>query len=317
MRLEPGPAVDVAISVVNTDNAELLRRCLASLPPAAEGIHWWATIVDNASDDGSAEMVRNEFAWAHLVENRARLGFSANHNQVIDDVVRRQTARYVLILNEDTELEPASLQELVRFADGDDRLGAAGPRLVGEDGREQASYFRFPGVVEQSWWTLRPGRPRPRPKDVGWLNGSCLLLRTDALREIGTLDERFFIFFEDTDLGLRLDRAGWRSAICDAATVVHQGHRTVSRISPGSPMERQMLRSRYLYFRKHHGRRGAALAAALVRTAFALRAGKALAASLLARDTGERKLARLLWDLACYDPGVSLPHEAVTVGAQA
>lgn len=305
--------VDVEISVVNTDNAELLQRCLASLPAAAGTITWRATVVDNASRDGSAEVVRREFPWARVLENGCRLGFSANHNQVVDEVVSRVSARYVLVLNEDTELEPESLQELVAFADHRQGLGAAGPRLIGGDGREQPSYFCFPGVAHEFWGTLSPGRQAQQPENGGWLNGSCLLVRTDALREVGTLDERFFIFFEDTDLGLRLHDAGWHSAVCDTARVVHHEHQTVSQSSVGSWMEQQVLRSRYLYFRKHHGRYRAWLVAALVRIALAARAAKALAGSLRG-DGGERRLAALLWRLACYDPEVPLPHESVPAG---
>src|SRR5512133_586217 len=199
MQSEATP-LDVEVSLVNTNNRDLLRACLASLPEAAGALAWHATVVDNASDDGSPEVVRLEFPWARLIENTQRVGFSANHNQVIGEVVSHDSARYVLVLNEDTELEPWSLEELVSFADREDRLGAAGPRLVEKDGREQVSYFRFPGVLEQFWSTLRPGQP-PRPAETaGWLNGSCLLVRTEVFRRVGPLDVRFFIFFEDTDL---------------------------------------------------------------------------------------------------------------------
>jgi GT2 family glycosyltransferase len=309
------PPLDVEVSLVNTDNRDLLRACLASLPEAAGALSWNATVVDNASDDGSSEVVRLEFPWARLIENPRRAGFSANHNQVIADVVRHDSARYVLVLNEDTELEPGSVEELVSFADREDRLGAAGPRLVEADGREQVSYFRFPGLLEQFWSTIRPGQP-PRPaKTTGWLNGSCLLVRTEVLRRVGLLDPRFFIFFEDTDLGLRLHRAGWRSAVCASSRVVHHGHQTVSHSRVGTHMERQMLRSRYLYFCKHHGRHTAALVVALVRMALGVRAAKAFLTGSITRDGGERKLAGLLWSLARYDPIAPLPHESIATGA--
>jgi GT2 family glycosyltransferase len=300
--------------LVNTNNRDLLRACLASLPEAAGALSWHATVVDNASDDGSPEVVRLEFPWARVIENPQRAGFSANHNQVIGDVVSHDSARYVLVLNEDTELESASLEELVSFADREDRLGAAGPRLIEKDEREQVSYFRFPGVLEQFWSTLRPGQAPRRAEMAGWLNGSCLLVRTEALRRVGLLDARFFIFFEDSDLGMRLHRAGWRSAVCATSRVVHHGHQTVSQSGVGTQMERQMLRSRYLYFRKHHGRHTAALVAALVRMALGVRAGKAFLTGSITRDGGERRLAGLLWNLARYDPGVPLAHESVAAG---
>jgi N-acetylglucosaminyl-diphospho-decaprenol L-rhamnosyltransferase len=306
--------LDVEVSLVNTNNRDLLRACLASLPEAAGALSWHATVVDNASDDGSPEVVRLEFPWARLIENPLRGGFSANHNQIIGEVVSHDSARYVLVLNEDTELEPGSLEELVSFADREARLGAVGPRLVETDGQQQASLFPFPAPFGEFWWTLRPGRSLREAPDDGWLNGSCLLLRTYALRQVGTLDVRFFIFFEDTDLGLRLRRAGWRSAICESSTVVHHGHRAVSQSSISTHMERQMLRSRYLYFRKHHSRHTAALVVALVRMALGVRAAKAFLTGSITRDGGERRLAGLLWNLARYDPGVPLAHESVAAG---
>jgi N-acetylglucosaminyl-diphospho-decaprenol L-rhamnosyltransferase len=315
MQGEAAP-LDVGVSLVNTNNRDLLRACLASLPEAAGALTWHATVVDNASDDGSPEVVRLEFPWARLIENPQRVGFSANHNQVIGDVVSQDSARYVLVLNEDTELEPGSLEELVSFADREDRVGAAGPRLVESDGKQQASLFPFPTLSGEFWWALRPGRSLHEATGDGWLNGSCLLVRTDALRQVGTLDVRFFIFFEDTDLGLRLHRAGWRSAICESSTVVHHGHRAVSQSSDSTQMERQMLRSRYLYFHKHHGRYRSALLALLVRVALAIRATKASAGAILHRDPSERRLAKLLWDLVRYDPQKVLEHEAFALGGR-
>jgi N-acetylglucosaminyl-diphospho-decaprenol L-rhamnosyltransferase len=307
--------LDVEVSLVNTNNRDLLRACLASLPAAAGGLNWHATVVDNASDDGSPQLVRRQFPWARLIKNSQCIGFSANHNQVIEEVLRKDSARYVLVLNEDTELQPESLHELVSFADREDRIGAAGPRLIEQDGQQQASFFPFPSVWGQFWSALRPGRDLRQVSDRGWLNGSCLLIRTDALRQVGALDERFFIFFEDTDFGLRLHRAGWRSAVCALSRVVHHGHQSVSQASVGTHMERQMLRSRYLYFRKHHGRYSAAIVVALVRMALGARAAKAFLAGSIRGDGGERRLAGLLWSLARYDPIAPLPHESMATGA--
>jgi N-acetylglucosaminyl-diphospho-decaprenol L-rhamnosyltransferase len=301
--------VDVEVSLVNTDNRELLARCLASLPAAAGSATWRVTVVDNASRDGSSEVVRSAFPWARLLENPTRRGFSANHNRVIHEVLAKGSARYVLVLNEDTELGPGSIQELIAFGDGNPRLGAIGPRLAGSDGLEQPSYFRFPRVERQFWDTLRPGRPAQTVETDGWLNGSCLLVRADALREVGGFDERFFIFYEDTDLGLRLHRAGWRTGVCDSARVTHHGHQTVSSAASGGAMEWQLLRSRYLYFRKHYGATRAQLAAALVRGALAIRASKALILSTVKGNSAERQLAGHLWELAAYSPRNVLPHE--------
>jgi GT2 family glycosyltransferase len=307
--------VDVEISLVNTNNRELLRGCLASLPAACDGLTWHATVVDNASTDGSDEIVRHEHPWAELLTNVASRGFSANHNQVLRRALERD-ARYVLILNEDTVLEPGSVRELACFCDADARIGAAGPVIVGKNGLVQRSFFSFPSVWSQAAACFRPGREFKHARREGWLNGSCVLARVKALREIGLLDERFFIFFEDTDLGLRLANAGWQSVVCPSARILHFGHQVVSQPAYGNRMERQMLRSCYLYFRKHHGPARARFLAAVVRVSLALRAAKAFVSSALLRNAEERGLAAALWRLATYDPSLAVSHERLA-GAEA
>lgn len=306
--------VDVHISVVNTNNRDLLERCLSSLPDACADVAWRATVVDNASSDGSAELVAEQFPWALLMRNSEREGFSANHNKVIVPVVRDRTARYVLILNEDTELAPRCIARLVECADRDSRVGAVGPRIQGPHGEYEQSFFPFPSLASEVQSTLLPGsRRRSGSPRTGWLNGSCILTSVDALTEIGSLDERFFIFFEDTDLGRRLADAGRPSVLCEEAAIIHFGHRTVSK-QPGARMEQQMLRSRYLYFLKHHGRPTAEIVSTFVRTALALRASKAAVAGLVGKDADERQLGRLLLQLARYSPSRPLEHELVSRG---
>lgn len=306
--------LDVQISVVNTNNRDLLERCLASLPDACEGISWKATVVDNASSDGSADRVRECFTWASLIENAVQEGFSANHNRVIVPVLGDRSSRYVLVLNEDTELAPDSVSALVRYADGNPRAGAVGPHIQRADGRAEQSRFSFPSILSEARNTLIPGNPLlRRTRAEGWLNGSCVLVSVDALAEVGPLDERFFIFYEDTDLGRRLADAGRSSLVCSEALIVHLGHRTVSR--PGSMMEQQMLRSRYLYFRKHHPRWQAEVMSMLVRVALGVRAGKALINGVATGDREERRLGRWLLELASYSPRRPLRHETAISGA--
>jgi GT2 family glycosyltransferase len=253
-------------------------------------------------------MVATHFPTARLIRNGNRIGFGANHNQVLVPALE-SNVRNVLILNEDTELDPRSVRELVAFADEHERVGAVGPAIRGADGGRQPSYLPFPTVISQFWSCLRPGRAPRSPARWGWLNGSCVLLRTEALRQVGTLDERFFIFFEDTDLCERLRWAGWESAVCEKASIVHHGHMTVALASAGSVWEWQMLRSQYLYFCKHRGRLAGLRLSGLVRGALLIRATKALAMSTLNRDRSERETANLLIDLVKYDPWKRLPHE--------
>jgi GT2 family glycosyltransferase len=295
-------AADIEISLVSTDNRELLEACLRSLPAACEGLAWHVTVVDNASTDGTAEMMARDFPEAQLLRNEARLGFSTNHNRVIRPVVEDGGARYVVVLNEDTELAPGSMATLVAYADAHPRSGVVGPAIYGTDGERQPSHFPFPGMGSQVGYALLPGREPRQVKGDGWLNGSCLLVRVSALKEIGLLDDRFFIFFEDTDLGYRMRAHGWSSDQVEDARILHHGHMTVSQPALGSAMERQMLRSRYLYFEKHHGRSRAWLVATGVRGAFWLRAAKAWAEESVSRER-DHPTAGILAGLAKYNPG--------------
>lgn len=300
--------LDIRVSLVNTDHRELLSHCLASIPAACRGLRWAVTVIDNASTDGSAQMVATEFPWAEVRRNARRRGFAANHNQVIAPVVETRAARYVLILNEDTELQPDSVAALVRHGDGDERIGAVAPDLRGPAGEAQEAYRSLPTPAREAMDALRPGIRRA-PRGRGYLNGSCLLLRTDALRGVGLLDDRFFIFYEDADLCRRLVAARWTLTISEGARVVHHEHQTVSQGSLDGPMSRQMLRSRHLYLRKHHGAVAAALTDVVVRIGFTLRALKALGEGLAGSDAAARCRARAFFRLARYDPRAELEHE--------
>ena len=258
--------IDVEISVVNTSNGRLLERCLRSLDEAAAGVRSHTTVVDNASTDGSAEMVEARFPHVELLRNGVRRGFAANHNLVIDRVIASRSARYVLILNEDTELSPGSIAELVRCCDADTAVGAAGPALVEIDGRPQPSAFRFPRLTTEIvsaailpealrslLWRrvveMRADGAEPAPVD--WLLGAALLVRTEALAALGGgFDERFFIYAEDTDIALRLAGSGYASVLCPRAAVTHLGGS-----STGSPFARTLGSSRWAYARKHWRRR--------------------------------------------------------------
>jgi N-acetylglucosaminyl-diphospho-decaprenol L-rhamnosyltransferase len=301
--------LDVEISLVNHCNRDLLRQCLTSLRDASRGLAWSVSVVDNASDDGSVEMVAQRFPWARLHRNQRQLGFSANHNQLICRVLRDRSARYVLILNEDTVLRPGSVSALVAFADDEHDVGAIGPIIRRVPGDIEPSFLPFPTFKNQVLGAFWPRRGREPVSEEGWLNGACVLLRLEALLDVGPLDECFFAFFEDTDLGLRLARAGWRSVVCESAEILHYGHASVAAPSIGSAMERQMLRSRYLYFRKHYGVAQSTLLVVAIRIALLARALKAFVTFLLRRNGPERDTAAFLWDLAQYNPTVALPHE--------
>jgi N-acetylglucosaminyl-diphospho-decaprenol L-rhamnosyltransferase len=259
--------VSVSISLVNTSSRELLLACLDSLRDTDAEI----VVLDNASEDGSADAVRARFPHVRLIEQRHRAGFGANHNTVI----RQTSGRYVYVLNEDTTSEDWGLERMVAHLEANPRVAALGPRLVYPDGRLQHSAWRFPtparallGLLTLSRAGVVQSGGRP-VRDVDWAMGAALLLRREALDEVGLFDEGFFIYSEEVDLCRRLRDAGWRVQYFPGVTVVHHE----SQFSAGIPERRinEMWRSRHRYWRKHHSPAGAQVAALATGAQYALR----------------------------------------------
>ena len=258
---------DVSISLVNTNSRELLLACLESL----RGVDAEIVVLDNASEDGSAAAVRERYPDVRLIEQSHRAGFGANHNTVI----RATTGRYVFILNEDTTSEDWGLERMVAHLDANPRVAALAPRLVYPDGRVQSSAWRFPSPSTAALGLLTLGRAGIlqsgvcETRDVDWAMAAALLVRREALDEVGVFDEGFFIYSEETDLCRRLRNAGWRTQFFPSVTVVHHE----SQFSAGIPERRinEMWRGRHRYWSKHHSAAGARAAALFTGAQYGLR----------------------------------------------
>ena len=271
----PVPAApDVTVSVVNHSRRDGLIAALASLEREARGVDLDVEVVvlDNASDDGSAEAVRDRFPWAHVVAQPYRAGFGANHNRVI----RETSGRQVLLLSHDAELEPGSLACMVAYLDGHPHVAVVSPRIRYPDGRTQPSAWRFPSPATSALGMLTLARAGvvqsdgDEPRRVDWAMGAALLVRRAALDEVGLFDEHFFMYSEETDLCLRLAKAGWETHFLPQAAVVHAD----SELRATVPHERiaEEWRSRHRYWRKHHSPLGARAAALATGAQYALRA---------------------------------------------
>lgn len=261
--MTPSPASDVprvTAVVVSYNTREDLRRCLASLR-AHSGIPCRVVVVDNASTDGSADLVEKEFPEARVIRNRENFGFSRANNQGL----REAAGAYALILNSDAELTPGALPALVARLDARPRLGAAGPRTLSPDGTVQVSFG--PTLTPRAEWRQRrlvrgvkrrdPAALREAAARAGvehepdWLSGSCLLARKNALDAVGGFDEGFFLYEEDADLCLRLRRAGWGLLFTPAAEVVHRLGRSMEADPARARLEYH--RSHLRFYRKHNG----------------------------------------------------------------
>ena len=279
-------SLDLSVSIVNTNSRELLLACLESLAPVEAEI----VVLDNASEDGSATAVRERFPHVRVIEQEHRAGFGSNHNTVI----RATTGRYVYVLNEDTTANDWSFERITEYLDAHPQVAALGPRLVYPDGRLQDSAWRFPtplvstmglatlgqlGVKQSKGASVRP---------VDWVMGAALVLRREALDQVGLFDEDFFLYSEEVDLQARLRQAGWETHYFPELTVVHHE----SQFSAGIPERRinEMWRSRHRYWRKHHSRMGARVAALATGSQYAARA---LLSPAARRDPGIEARMRL------------------------
>ena len=279
-------SLDLSVSIVNTNSRELLLACLESLAPVQAEI----VVLDNASEDGSAAAVHERFPHVRVIEQEHRAGFGSNHNTVI----RATTGRYVYVLNEDTTADDWSFERITEYLDAHPQVAALGPRLVYPDGRLQDSAWRFPtplvstmglatlgqlGVKQSKGASVRP---------VDWVMGAALVLRREALDQVGLFDEDFFLYSEEVDLQARLRQAGWETHYFPELTVVHHE----SQFSAGIPERRinEMWRSRHRYWRKHHSRMGARVAALATGSQYAARA---LLSPAARRDPGIEARMRL------------------------
>jgi N-acetylglucosaminyl-diphospho-decaprenol L-rhamnosyltransferase len=259
----PSGVPDLSIVIVNWNTERLLRNCLDSLPAACARLEFETFVVDNASRDGSATMVREQFPHVILLESGGNIGFSRGNNLALPQC----RGTYVLLLNPDTVCPPGSLARLVDFARGHERLGAVGPLLTDAHDRPTITWGWFPhprhnwlGFLDPArklggpFWGARvvhiPGRDEPS-RIVDYVAGACLLMPRTALRTVGLLDERFFMYFEETDWCRRARDAGLEVWYCANAEIVHLEGQSAATVSDFSL--RQFQLSYRLYLRKHHG----------------------------------------------------------------
>jgi GT2 family glycosyltransferase len=252
-------APQVTAVIVSFNTREHLLQSLASLEAVAVALE--TIVVDNASEDGSAEAVRARFPGARVMRNAENVGFGRACNQALAVA----QAPYVLLLNSDAEVRPGAVETLAGRLDRQADLAAAGPRTVDADGVIEVS-FGPPLTLRHEWRQRRLVRGvRARSAEAvraaerlasvehepAWLSASCLLARRDALRGVGGFDEAFFLYEEDVDLCVRLRQAGWRLLYTPAAEAVHHGGRSMESLPDRARLEYE--RSHLHYYRKHNG----------------------------------------------------------------
>jgi N-acetylglucosaminyl-diphospho-decaprenol L-rhamnosyltransferase len=285
--------MDLAVIVVSWNVRQLLGGCLTSVSqsladsarlgvPLTAGI--W--VIDNASADGSPDMVRARFPDVHLVANRDNRGFAAANNQGLTLALAHEP-RHLLLLNPDTVVRGRALEALVRFLDTTEKAGMAGARLVFGDGSFQHSAFAFPGLAQLAidlfpvparlHDTRLNGRyPRARvaadapPFPVDHPLGAAMLVRRAAVRDVGLMDTGFFMYCEEIDWAMRFHQAGWQIFCVPAAEIVHYGGQSTGQIRAASLVN--LWHSRHRLYRRHYSPLKNRLASWLVRLVMSCRA---------------------------------------------
>lgn len=296
---------DLAIIIVSIPGEPAwLRPCLASIDAHRGGIELDVAVVENDGSGAARALIESEFPWARAIacENH---GFGHANNRGLE----RVDARHVLFLNPDTEVRDGDFGALLAALEARPRLGVLGARQVLPDGSTFPTARRFPNALRALGEALGSERLpvarrllRERVLDLAryerelpcdWLSGSFLLVRGEALAQVGGFDDRFFLYSEETDLCLRMRRAGWEVAYVPAMTVVHHIHGG-REVDPR--MAAQYAWSRLLYARKHFSPAHRSLYLAALRLRYVLRAAVAMpgAASGADRRAAARAVLRTL-----------------------
>ena len=255
--------IDVSIIIVSWNTREFLLQCLQSIVETSKDCTYDITVVDNNSSDGSVEAVEKNFPAVKVIQTGANLGFAKANNIGI----KESSGRYLCLVNSDVELLPDCVDKLVRYLDGEPRVGLAGPQVLYEDRSVQPSVNRFPTLWHELCTALALDGLFPRSslfnrryweywandevRDVEVLAGCFWLARREALDTVGLLDEHFFFYGEDVDWCLRFHRAGWRVVFYPPAMAIHYFARSSSRDPGRFWVQGQM--SRLVFWRKHYG----------------------------------------------------------------
>jgi N-acetylglucosaminyl-diphospho-decaprenol L-rhamnosyltransferase len=247
----------LSIIIVNWNTRDLLSDCLSSIYEPALDIDFEIFVVDNASSDGSQIMIHDQFPDVKMIANSNNPGFAIANNQAL----RISSGEYVLLLNPDTTVKPGAIEKLVNFLDDFPEAGAAGARLLNQDGSLQRSAFPKPTLFREFWrlfhldglmyiakypmnrWSLNQVR------EVDILKGACLLIRRIALNQVGLLDEEYFMYSEEFDLCTRLTQSGWHLYWIPSAEVIHFGGQSTQQVA--EEMFLQLYEGKIMYFRKH------------------------------------------------------------------
>jgi hypothetical protein len=248
---------DITISIVNWNTGSLLERCLSSIKSNCDGISQQVIVVDNNSEDQSARQAQDKHPWAEFIYCNENRGFSSGNNRALN----LAKGKYFMLLNPDTEVLPGALATMKCFLDRETRAAAAGPHLEYGDGRLQRSWSGWlvsprSIIAETLGWKWLGSDPLgtevpAENTEVKGLMGACIMLRKEAIDRVGSMDENFFLVYEEADWCHRLINDGWSIWYLPAARVIHHTGQS-SRHIPGKGLVESFHSLKY-YLTKHYG----------------------------------------------------------------
>lgn len=255
----------LSIIIVNHNAKNFLRQCLTSLYGLEGSLSFEIIVVDNKSLDGSCAMIRQDHPQVHLIENRENVGFAKGNNIGI----KESQGEYILLLNSDTKVVDNAIEKLVEFLDGHSDVAVVTSRLVYPNmtdqgvarmfptpmnalfGRRSLLTRLFPNNKYSKRYMISRRNHSEEPFEVDWVSGACLMVRKKVIEDVGLLDERFFMYWEDADLCFRVKQKNWKIYCIPEAIVIHFEGKS-SQEQKNSRMIIEFNKSVYRYYRKHY-----------------------------------------------------------------
>jgi GT2 family glycosyltransferase len=303
--------MDLSIIIVNFNTCKLLRDNLNSVFANTKDLSYEVIVVDNASTDNSAEMVKAEFAKVSLIENKTNVGFAAANNQGI----AKARGKYLLLLNSDTIILDDVIARSVEFADEHPDAAVVGCRVLNPDRTVQSSCFMFPSALNMFLSCTYLYRIFPKNRffarermgfldpnlsvQVDVVSGCFMLIRRQTIEQVGFMDEDFFMYCEETDLCYRLKKAGWKVMYAPVGSIIHFGGQSTEQIRTDMLVQLRLSILRFIH--KHKNKLSYVTACILTILFFAVRIPVWIAAA----GTMPKKRTQALIKMRAYTTGVT------------
>lgn len=251
---------NVSVIIISYNTADLLKRAIISVMTSFNNFSYEIIVVDNASEDGSQDLIETVFPHVLIIKNATNRGFAKANNQAIE----KAKGEYYLLLNSDAIIADSNFESIIKFLDDNKRVAAVGPKVLNTNGSLQSKGYSFPSIGHELAGLfrlpkfLKPStlnRVLPRyywdedvARPVDWISGCCMLLRKETVDNIGGLSEDFFMYHEDEEWCYRAHQAGYQIWYRPAVSVIHDNN--------GSPMEKRVFagrKSTKIYLKKTIG----------------------------------------------------------------